>query len=181
MGWEQVGEEIVKRRVELGHNSREAFARSSGLSPRLLADLEHGTRTSYDRATIVRLENALRWLPGSVAAVLDGRHPTKVEDADDTRPVEREGDDLALMQLLAASGLPPADQLRITRHVRRRRAEQHAELAAEVRALIASAGGDLPATAGPAAVPADVDVPTTARNAARQIPARRQVPADRER
>lgn len=141
VGWERVGEEIVRRRVDLGLHSREAFARDSGLSPRLLSDIERGRRESYDSATLARLERALRWLPGSVQAVLDGGNPTRVEDAD-TRPVEREGDDLALMTLLAQSGLSPADTLRIVLHIRRRRAEQHAELVDEVRELIEEVTGD---------------------------------------
>jgi hypothetical protein len=79
--WKRLGDAIVAQRVHLGHRSRESFAKHSRLSSRILTDLERGNRTSYDRATFARLEQALEWAAGSVQAILDGGHATTEAEA----------------------------------------------------------------------------------------------------
>lgn len=79
--WVRLGDAIVVRRVKLGLTSREALAKHSGMSPRILSYLEHGDRDSYDPSTFARLEAALEWAPGSVQAVLDGGQPTTTAEA----------------------------------------------------------------------------------------------------
>lgn len=150
MEWGRLGDAVVARRVKLGLRSQKAFADHSGLSLRLISDLERGNRSSYDPSTFARLEDALEWAPGSVKAILDGGHPTSTAEANlaamavDPRAVERYGDDTGIMALVAGSGLPPADALRLVLRIRHRRAQQYQELLDDVRRWITEAGGTLP-------------------------------------
>ncbi|MEV8510846.1 hypothetical protein [Dactylosporangium sp. NPDC051484] len=73
MEWTDLGKAITQRRVELGHHTLVSFSKIVGLSTRILGDLEGGRRDSYDPATLVRIERALRWPAGTVDAVLAGR------------------------------------------------------------------------------------------------------------
>lgn len=70
--WKALAQAAIGRRVELGHHSREAFAKASGISIRTLGDIESARRESYAPETLVRLEKSLQWPPGAVPAVLDG-------------------------------------------------------------------------------------------------------------
>lgn len=72
MDWDRLAQTIIERRVELGHRTREAFVAASGLSGRLVGDLEKNRRQNYDRVTIARLEQALLWPTGSVNRILRG-------------------------------------------------------------------------------------------------------------
>lgn len=74
-GWERLGHYVVARRVELGHRQRPTFADASGMSVRILGDIELGRRGNYDPTTIAALENALGWETGSVQRVLRGGEP----------------------------------------------------------------------------------------------------------
>jgi transcriptional regulator with XRE-family HTH domain len=73
--WERLGQAIVARRTQLGMRTREALAAASGLSSRLLSDVEKGRRSSYGSSTLLDIERALRWAPGTVEAHLKGRRP----------------------------------------------------------------------------------------------------------
>lgn len=70
MDWQRLAQAVIDRRVELGYRTRESFATETGLSSRLLGDLERGQRDNYDRVTISRLEKALQWEHGNVLAIL---------------------------------------------------------------------------------------------------------------
>lgn len=72
MDWQALGKASVARRIRLGYETREKFAQAAGISSRLLSDIENGKRTSYDPATLVKLEEALKWEAGSVDALLAG-------------------------------------------------------------------------------------------------------------
>src|SRR5690348_6711552 len=50
--------------------TRAAFAERSGLSAKTLGEIERAERRSYDPATIATVEQALRWPPGRVEAIL---------------------------------------------------------------------------------------------------------------
>jgi hypothetical protein len=52
--------------------SRNAFARSAGISPRLLGDMEKGRRSNYSDATLAAVEAALGWEPGTCLRVVQG-------------------------------------------------------------------------------------------------------------
>lgn len=142
--WQALAREVVNRRVTLGYQTRQSFSQAAGLSARTVGDIERARRDSYDVATLARIEQTLKWTPGSVQNILDGGTPTPVRPELDTRLVERESDDLALMSLLAQSGLSSTDTLHVVMYIRARRAQQYDELVAEVRGLITDMGGTPP-------------------------------------
>lgn len=75
--WKRLGVLIVRRRVELGMNTREDLAQATGLSARMLADVEKARRTNFDPGALARIENTLQWQPGSITNILDGGHPVE--------------------------------------------------------------------------------------------------------
>lgn len=148
--WVRLGEAVKSRRVQLGLHRQQDLASLTGLTRRVLSDIEHGRRGNYDKETLLRLEQALEWAPGSVRAVLDGGQPLSAAEAGlaslsvDLRSLERYGDDTGLMGLVAGSGLPPGDALRLVLRIRQRRAEQYGELVEDVRRWVVEMGGRLP-------------------------------------
>lgn len=70
MDWQRLAQAIIDRRVELGFRTRESFAAETGLSSRLLGDLERAQRDNFDRVTLARLEQALQWPSGAARAIL---------------------------------------------------------------------------------------------------------------
>ena len=112
MDWQALAQAVIERRVELGFRTREAFAAETGLSSRLLGDLERATRDNFDRVTLARLEQALEWAPGTARHIL-----TK-----DETPVDSEGSDLdasspldakLILVRTRAGVMPPADRARL--------------------------------------------------------------------
>ena len=81
-GWDRVAEQIVRARSRLGYRTRAEFAAASGVSLRVLSDLETGARSDYRPATISRLEAALGWADGSVYRTVEGRRPIHRHDAE---------------------------------------------------------------------------------------------------
>lgn len=73
--WQRLGKYVVARRVELGYEQRARFAAAAHISYRLLSDIETARRSNFDAASIARLEKALGWETGSVAAVVAGKDP----------------------------------------------------------------------------------------------------------
>lgn len=76
---QRVADAVIARRVALGYTTRNAFAQAVGVSSRVLSDLENANRDNFDSVTIARMEQALRWLPGSVAAIAAGGKPRTVD------------------------------------------------------------------------------------------------------
>ncbi|MGW4369793.1 Scr1 family TA system antitoxin-like transcriptional regulator [Nocardia takedensis] len=76
--WMRLGERVVARREELGMSTRQAMAEVSGLSYRVLGDLERGARPVSDR-TLSQLDQALGWRSGSARKVLRGGEPALAE------------------------------------------------------------------------------------------------------
>jgi transcriptional regulator with XRE-family HTH domain len=85
---------VVRRRVELGWKTREAFAAASGLSVRTLGDIERARRKVGD-ASIAAVEDALGWRPGAFDAILADRDPELVEPP--ATPVAKKSDALAAL------------------------------------------------------------------------------------
>lgn len=81
---ERLAKTISARRLELGL-SASAAARAAGIDRNTWSSAEKGERETQAH-NWVGLERALRWRPGSVAAILDGRDPTPV----DAEPVDEE-------------------------------------------------------------------------------------------
>jgi hypothetical protein len=78
MNWQALALAVVARRVELGYQSREAFAAAVGLSARVMGDIEKRRRENFDQVTLARLEQALRWPPGRVDAILRGEQQSEL-------------------------------------------------------------------------------------------------------
>ena len=110
--WQRLGRYVVARRVQLGHGSRRSLSDATGISLRVLADLEAGKRSNYDAVTLARLEQTLGWLTGSVARITAGGEPVltpePVPPAPTTAPpggtVTPSADDDALIRVMT-SGL----------------------------------------------------------------------------
>ncbi len=79
--WTRLAEHVVARRVQLGYRKRPAFTDASGISTRILGDIETARRNSYDPTTIAKLEQALKWATGSVNSILAGAEPTALDTA----------------------------------------------------------------------------------------------------
>jgi hypothetical protein len=72
--WKELAAQVVARRVELGYESRAAFARVLvGVSDKTLGVLENGGSVSAN--TLAKVEHALDWAPGSAEAILSGGAP----------------------------------------------------------------------------------------------------------
>lgn len=78
--WKRVGAHIVQRRIELGMKTTKSLAERTGLTPRMLGDIENARRTNYSAGTIAQIELALKWRPGSITDILAGGEPSPVEE-----------------------------------------------------------------------------------------------------
>lgn len=67
MGWQEVADAVVNRRVELGMRHRRQLAEATGITVKTLGELERADRTTFDRATLATVEQALRWPAGTIA------------------------------------------------------------------------------------------------------------------
>lgn len=77
-GLKRIGERVVARRCKLGMATRQALADRTGLSYRLLGDIESGRRAVTTGSYAV-VEQALRWEPGSLLRVSHGGEPFAIE------------------------------------------------------------------------------------------------------
>ncbi len=76
--WSKLGASVTARRIKIGYPTQAAFAGGSGISPRLINEIENGRRKSYRASTLVALEAALWWKEGSVMDILQGEGPTEL-------------------------------------------------------------------------------------------------------
>jgi hypothetical protein len=77
--WRLLAEHVVARRLELGYTSATQFAHVAGISRPIISDLEAGKRSSYSIQTLVKLQLALGWAPGSISDILSGGRPTPID------------------------------------------------------------------------------------------------------
>lgn len=78
--WQRLGARVRQDRARMGLKSQQALAHRAGVSRRTVAKLEAGTPVGPD--TLIAVEAALGWAPGSVAEVLAGRQPGYEVDPD---------------------------------------------------------------------------------------------------
>lgn len=71
--WRAVGERVAIERAR--HWTRTGFARATGLSLRVLEDLEKGMARDYKPDTLAAVEVALQWEPGTCYRIADGLAP----------------------------------------------------------------------------------------------------------
>lgn len=77
--WLKVARAVRAARVTRWRR-REDFAKATGLSVRLLSDIENGRRDNYDPSTVAIIESTLLWEPGSIARTAAGGAPRPVAD-----------------------------------------------------------------------------------------------------
>jgi transcriptional regulator with XRE-family HTH domain len=78
-GWAALGQRVTAERGRRW-KSREAFSRASGVSTRVLDDLERGRRSNYAESTLAAVEAALGWEPGSCLRIVQGGRPRREAD-----------------------------------------------------------------------------------------------------
>lgn len=80
--WSRLATLLLHRRVQLGFPNRARFVRDRDLTQsqaRVLLDMERGNRRNFSDATKAVMEQAYKWTPGSIDAVLAGGDPTPVQ------------------------------------------------------------------------------------------------------
>lgn len=78
--WQRLGEHVIARRLALGYKTRIPLAAASGISTRILGDIETGRRNGrFDPKTIAALERTLGWAVGSVDTIVNGGEPSIVQ------------------------------------------------------------------------------------------------------
>ena len=107
---QRLGDSVLARRLELGFSSRGALASAADLSVRTLDQVENGGRPSYAAKTLIALDKALEWAPGSAQAILDGGEPTPLAPAAPT-PVPALADEAAAGSLAELLIGESADEL----------------------------------------------------------------------
>lgn len=102
----QLGRLVKDRRVAQQLSASEA-ARRAGVSRMTWTRLERGAVDMYDH-THPKIEGALGWAPGSIAAVLSGGEPTVVSEHDES-VINADGVEIAdiLDQVERVRGLSP--------------------------------------------------------------------------
>lgn len=78
-GWETLGARIYAERSRRWR-TRPEFSRETGLSTRVLVDIEKGRRSSYRPTTLSAVEAALGWTEGSCMRVVNGGQPGRIAD-----------------------------------------------------------------------------------------------------
>ncbi|KXO90960.1 Uncharacterised protein (plasmid) [Tsukamurella tyrosinosolvens] len=68
--WRHLGEMVIAARKSLGWRTRPDFVRATGLSKRLLLDVENGTRSTVTPKTLMRVEQTLGWPEGAISQIL---------------------------------------------------------------------------------------------------------------
>ncbi|TSD99365.1 helix-turn-helix domain-containing protein [Skermania sp. ID1734] len=105
---------VRARRARLGMTHDDVRA-AGGPSDRLMTKIEHGQGPEPSPSTLRKIDCALRWQPGSAAAVLGGEDPRPLEDARPTRAdIDRHDRLLSALERrgvthIAMRGAGPAD------------------------------------------------------------------------
>jgi hypothetical protein len=80
-GWRRLGSRILSERSRRWR-TRDEFATATGLSARLLDDLETGRRDNYQDETLSAVEVALGWMPGTSRRIVQGGRVRREMDPD---------------------------------------------------------------------------------------------------
>lgn len=76
--WERLGEAVARRRVRLGM-TQDQLADDAAISTNTVRHIEQGGRARL--LTLPKIEDALRWEPGSAANILEGRDAIDIGSA----------------------------------------------------------------------------------------------------
>lgn len=86
-GWRRLGEWVTRERGR-NYRTRAQFAAATGVSERVLDDLETGKRTRYTVRTLSSVERSLGWTYGSCLRVVAGGRPLRIQDPQTARMAE---------------------------------------------------------------------------------------------
>jgi transcriptional regulator with XRE-family HTH domain len=105
-GWVRVGQRIHAERARRW-STREAFADATGLSVRVLLDLENARRERYRPSTLSAVEAALGWSAGSIERAAAGGRPEREADRElqqvlDAWPMLSQRDREAVLSLVTS-------------------------------------------------------------------------------
>ena len=108
---ERLADRVEARVTELGMTWQDVRA-AGGPGIRTLSDLRHGRWASFRPATLRKLDTALRWVPGTAQACLDGREPPPLNGAEPALPAadwrpEALAAGYGVSEILAAEKLRP--------------------------------------------------------------------------
>jgi hypothetical protein len=146
--WARLGEYVVARRVQLGYKKRPAFSDASGISTRILGDIETGRRGNFDPTTIAALENTLGWATGSANRIAHGGEPTVIANVrDDTTTDNATAGDQAAdtdeaLRRVMRSNLTDDQKRRITRMLIAEKEDAERQRVARAEQLIRFARGE---------------------------------------
>lgn len=98
--WARLAREVKRRRVQL-ELTQQQVASEGGPSVSILTRIETAKQTSYQDMALARLERALQWEPGSIAAILAGGTPTPTAQASPREAPPRSPSEIALEKLIA--------------------------------------------------------------------------------
>ncbi|MCZ7376509.1 hypothetical protein [Micromonospora sp. WMMC250] len=122
---ERLAKMIGVRRLELGVSAA-AAARTAGIDRNTWSAAEKGEKNTQPH-NFAGIERALRWRPGSIAAILTGGEPTPA----DAEPVDEE------LELVRTDPRLPEDMKeRIIAHIRERRQRDRAASLEDTRRVI---------------------------------------------
>lgn len=74
--WKRLADAVVRRRAKLGRLTQAQIAHRSGISLDRIQAIEGAKSDRYRRVTLMALEQALEWEPGSIDEILAGGDPT---------------------------------------------------------------------------------------------------------
>jgi hypothetical protein len=148
--WARLGEYVVARRVRLGYKKRPAFSDASGISTRILGDIETGRRGNFDPTTIAALENTLGWATGSASRIAHGGEPTVVANTRDdvassdsaTPAGDQNTDGDEALRRVMRSNLTDDQKRRITRMLIAEKEDAERQRVARAEQLIRFARGE---------------------------------------
>jgi transcriptional regulator with XRE-family HTH domain len=111
-GLPRFGAIVAARRASLGR-TRDRIAELGGPSDTTLANLEAGTGRVPSPATLVKLDTALDWAPGSAARTLAGGEPTPLEEheADSSTSLQVGSNEIAVPLPLLTELINQADAI----------------------------------------------------------------------
>ncbi|MEU8334726.1 helix-turn-helix domain-containing protein [Micromonospora tulbaghiae] len=137
----RLAEAVTARREQLGVTRRQ-LAIHAGISPHTLNVIEAGTPTNHRPEKTAKLEQGLRWLPGSIGAVLGGGQPTEMPEPG------REPSAHLLPEVRAVldAGLPDEVEGALLAHLGARRQTMEAALVDEATLLVQTVAKHLPAS-----------------------------------
>ena len=68
--WKRLGIQVRKARIAQGHSNRSSLATASGVSERLISDVESGTRSNFSERKLNALSASLGWSSDAVTRIL---------------------------------------------------------------------------------------------------------------